>query len=232
MYWDQPLIACRWPQDPDPFPQLLGQDYLLFWNPEFDFSGLKTNQRLDDLCAWARHGLDGGLDRFVKDERNHYDIANLVKLNMWAADIRRQGIIKPWLILDWGNGVQEAGTGDSRMRLCEVMPEIRSVTAFISTHRSRANLYQSLAAITDFDQFARYCDADVGQKFLFRPTDDQAPFGIYWYEYDSERTRSVTPGEAWCVTVFARYYEAEASLITPEWFLAPIDWYAYAGTVQ
>ena len=232
MYWDQPLIACRWPQDPDPFPQLLGQDYLLFWNPEFDFSGLKTNQRLDDLCAWARHGLDGGLDRFVKDERNHYDIANLVKLNMWAADIRRQGIIKPWLILDWGNGVQEAGTGDSRMRLCEIMPEIRSVTAYVSTHRSRAHLYADLEPIHNLHEFAQRSGATIGQQFLFRPSKAPAPFGIYWYEYDSERTRAVTPDQPWCVNAFKQYYQTHQPVIDAAWFLAPVAWQDYAGTVQ
>ena len=232
MYWDQPLIACRWPQDPDPFPQLLGQDYLLFWNPEFDFSGLKTNQRLDDLCAWARHGLDGGLDRFVKDERNHYDIANLVKLNMWAADIRRQGIIKPWLILDWGNGVQEAGTGDSRMRLCEIMPEIQSVPAFISTHRSRADPYADLEPIHTLHEFAQRCGATVGQQFLFRPSKAPASFGIYWYEYDSELTRAVTPDQPWGVNVFKQYYQTHQPVIDAAWFLAPVAWQDYAGTVQ
>lgn len=230
-YWSNPLIECRWTWQPDPLPDILKDQFKLFWNPRFDFSHLHTNQRLADLCAWANTGLAQGLEQFVNDSGNHYDIANLVKLNMWAEDIHRQGIVKPWLILDWGDH-QEAGTGDSRMRLCEIMPDIRTVPAFISTHRSRANLYQGLDAITDFDQFARFCGAEVGQKFLFRPTDDQAPFGIYWYEYDSGRTRSVTPGEAWCVAVFARYYEAEASSITPDWFLAPIDWHSYAGTVQ
>jgi hypothetical protein len=232
MYWDQPLIACRWPQDPDPFPQLLGQDYLLFWHPEFDFRALKTNQRLDDLCAWACHGLNGGLDRFVADERNHYDIANLVKLNMWAADIRRQGIIKPWLILDWGNGVQEAGTGDSRMRLCEIMPEIQSVTAYVSTHRSRAHLYADLEPIHTLHEFAQRCGATIGQQFLFRPSKAPAPFGIYWYEYDSELTRAVTPDQSWCVSVFEHWYRTHPTTITAHWFLEPIPWQAYAGTVR
>lgn len=231
MYWDNPLIECVWPQQPDPIAALLGNHYRLFYDPAFDFSGLHTNQRMADLCAWANAALSQGLEQFVNDSKNHYDIANLVKLNMWAADIQSQGIVKPWLILDWGT-YREAGTGDSRMRLCEIMPDIRTVPAFISTHQSRDDLYQDLECITDFDQFARCCGAKVGQKFLFRPTDDQAPFGIYWYEYDSERTRSVTPGEAWCVAVFAKYHGVEAPSITPEWFLTPIDWHAYAGTVQ
>lgn len=232
MYWHQPLIACWWPRDPDPIPDLLGDQYLLFWNPEFDFGGLKTNQRMADLCAWAGHGLAQGIDRFVGDPRNHYDIANLVKLNMWAEDIRRQGIVKPWLILDWGDGTYEAGTGDSRMRLCEIMPEIKTVPAFISTHRGRADLYSDLEPVYTLQQLADRCGATVGQQFLFRPTTDAAPFGIYWYEYDSERTRAVTPDQSWCVSVFARWYQTYPATITAHWFLEPISWQAYADTVQ
>jgi hypothetical protein len=210
----------------------LSQNYLLFWHPEFDFRGLQTNQRLDDLCAWTCQALAQGIDSFVADERNHYDIANLVKLNMWAADIRRQGIIKPWLILDWGNGIQEAGTGDSRMRLCEIMPEIRSVTAFISTHRDRADLYADLEPVHTLQQLADRCGATIGQQFLFRPTTGAAPFGIYWYEYDSELTRAVTPDQSWCVSVFAHYYRVHRPVIDAAWFLAPVAWQAYAATVQ
>ena len=230
MYWDQPLITCRWPQDPDPIPQLLSQDYLLFWNPEFDFRGLQTNQRLDDLCAWACQGLAQGIDSFVADERNHYDIANLVKLNMWAADIRRQGIIKPWLILDWGDGVQEAGTGDSRLRLCEVMPEIKTVAAFISTHRNQAHAYSTLEPVENLQRLGELCGATAGQTFLFRGTDNLAPFGIYWYEFDSHRTHAVTPDQDWCVRTFRRYYENTGEEITAQWFLNAVDWTQFDKT--
>jgi hypothetical protein len=232
MYWNRPLIECRWPQDPDPLPTLLKQQHMLFWDPEFDFQHLRTNQRLSDLCAWANRGLSQGIESFVADDRNHYDIANLVKLNLWAKDIQQQGIVKPWLILDWGN-YQEAGTGDSRLRLCEIMPEIRSVPAFISTRQSRADLYDDLVPVRSLDQLASYCGAQPGQRFLFRSTDEHAPFGVYWYEYDSERTRAVTPGQDWCVTVFETYWRTScAASITPGWFLSPVDWYHYAGTVQ
>lgn len=230
MYWDQPLIECRWPQDPDPVPDLLGDQYLLFWNPKFDFRVLRTNQRLRDLCNWANQGLTQGTDAFVKDPRNHYDIANLVKLNMWAADIRRQGMVKPWLILDWGNGHQEAGTGDSRLRLCEAMPEIQSVQAFISTHRDRAHLYQDLQPVSTLQRLAELCMAVPDQNFLFRGTDREAPFGIYWYEFDSERTRSVTPGQDWCVRVFQEYHACTQVKITAQWFLDAVDWSQFDKT--
>lgn len=224
MYWSQPLIECHWPRCQDPFPDLLGDQHLLCYDSEFDFRTLTTHQTLSDLCDWANSWLARGIDAFVDDERNHYDIANLVKLNMWAADIRAQGIVKPWLILDWGNGTLEAGTGDSRLRLLEIMPEITSVPAFVSTHVNRASLYTGLEQVTTLDRFAKLCGAGAKQQFLFRPTDAAAPFGIYWYEYDSEKTRAVTPDQTWCVKIFEKFYQVMRPHVTPAWFLTPIDW--------
>ena len=223
MYWDRPLLECQWPREADPFDVLLAHDHALFYNPKFDFSGLRTNQRMSDLCAWAEQGLTQGIDAFVADSHNHYDIANLVKLNMWAADIQQQGIVKPWLILDWGD-YQEAGTGDSRLRLCEIMPDITSVPAFISTHRNRVDHYHDLEQVSTFERFGELCGARPRQQFLFRGTDAAAPFGIYWYEFDSDLTRAVTPDQAWCVRVFQEFYRIERPQITPEWFLTPVQW--------
>jgi hypothetical protein len=213
-------------------PTLLGQNNRLYFDLEFDFRHLRTNQRLQDLCDWANRGTAQGQEQFMSDGKNHYDIANLVKLNMWAADIRRQGIVKPWLILHWADGDREAGTGDSRLRLCEIMPEIRTVRAFISTNMHHADQYCDLESVQSLDRFAELCQADPNQMFLFRPTTPDAPFGIYWYEYDSRRTRAVTPHQDWCVQAFGRYLDQNPGEIDTEWFLAPVNWHVYAGTVQ
>lgn len=234
MYWSNPLIETRWPCEGDPLQELLGDQHCLFWQPEFDFNAqtLICNQNLYDICEWANLRLAFGAETFVADELNHYVIANLVKMNLWAVDIRRQGIVKPWLILDWGDGRYEAGTGDTRLRICEVMPEIRSVKAFVSTHRRRAHLYQDLEPVRDFDRFAELCGAEPNLPFLFRPTDAAAPFGLYWYEYDTSLTRPVTPSTEWCVGVFANYIRSNPVTITPQWILHPVPWHSYDGTVQ
>jgi hypothetical protein len=197
------------------------------------FDQVQTNQRLQDLCDWATAGMSIGLQNFISDARNHYDIANLIKLNMWIADIRSQGIVKPWMIQDQGNGTYLAGTGDSRMRCLECIPEIIHVPAFVSTCQARAQLYAHLEPITSFDRFAELCGAEPGQQFLFRLTDVMAPYGIYWYEYNTERTRSVTPGESWCVSTFANYAQQHADLkITKSWFNTLVNWADYASYVQ
>lgn len=225
MYWNNPLTEIVWPCDHNP---LAGQ--VLFYNPQYQFNDLHTNQRLQDLCNWANNWLGtDGVQGFVADNRNHYDIANLVKLNLWIAHIRKQGIVKPWLILDQGNETYVAGTGDSRLRCLECIPEIQTVPAFVSTCADRAHLYSDLEPVTSFDQFAKLCGADPQQLFLFRFTDKSAPYGIYWYEYASPRTRAVTPGQDWCVSTFVRYAEQHPKLsITTKWFGQLVDWQTFA----
>jgi hypothetical protein len=230
MYWNNPLIETRWPASIDPVVDGMHNGvHCLFYNPVATFENVKTQQTLDDLSTWASEWLTkDGIDEFVADKRNHYDIANLVKLNMWIHDIRRQGIVKPWLMLDQGDGSFIAGTGDSRLRCLERIPEISTVPAFISTTEQRRGLYKDLEEIKTFDQFANICKARFNKMFLFRLTDARAPYGMYWYEYDSDLTRAVTPGESDAVAMFTKYYKKNTPVkITPEWFDNVIDWNSY-----
>jgi hypothetical protein len=227
MYWNNPLIELQWPATQDPIAQSQHNGtHCIFWNPAARFDRVVTQQRLNDLCQWANNRLESdGVEKFVADPRNHYDIANLVKLNMWIRSIRKQGIVKPWLLLDQGDGTFLAGNGDSRLRCLERIPEISTVPAFISTTSNRKHLYAGLEEVTTFDRFAELCGAAVGQQFLFRLTDNAAPYGLYWYEYNSERTRSVTPGEAESVAMFLNYMQVNPNTkITPEWFDSEITW--------
>ena len=230
MYWNNPLISLAWPNNRDPIAESFHNGtHCLYYNPQNKFNTVQTNQRLQDLCDWANAELDGGLQNFINNPNNYYDIANLVKLNMWIADIKQQGIVKPWMMLDQGDGTYLAGTGDSRLRCLECIPEIATVPAFISTRQERAWLYAGLEQIQCFDRFAELCAAESGQEFLFRLTDATAPYGIYWYEYNHERTRSITPSESWCVSTFANYAHQHPDLtITKDWFNQLKDWQTFA----
>jgi len=220
MYWNNPIIRQTWPYDQDPIEMAKHQGrHCLLWNPAAPIDNILTNQRLQDLCDWANYGLKNNKDLFLQDPLNHYDIANLVKLNMWIHSIRVQGIVKPWLIQDQGDGTFIAGTGDSRLRCLERIPEITTVKAFISTHVDRRHLYPDLEEVTNFDQFIKLCNTEPQREFLFRLTDPQAPYGLYWFEFDSERTRAITPGEQQSVALFCNYLKTNPDIVfTPEWF--------------
>lgn len=227
MYWNNPLEEFHWPGSQDPIAMGLHQGtHCLFWNPACSVGTMSTSQTLLDLCQWAnRWLLHDGAKNFLADPRNHYDAANLVKLNLWIHDIKQQGIVKPFLVLDQGNGSYLAGNGDSRLRCLERLPSIATVPGFISTHSTRAHLYHSLEPITTFDRFAELCGAEPGQLFIFRFTDTSAPYGIYWYEFNSARTRSVTPSETQCLQWLDRYFQRNPEVtITEQWFDQAIDW--------
>ena len=90
----------------------------------------------------------------------------------------------------------------------------------------RLFLYSDFEPITTFDRFAELCGADLGQLFTFRFTDPQAPYGLYWYEYNSSRTRSVTPSESQCLIWVEKYFKQHPHVqISPEWFDQDIDWH-------
>lgn len=109
--------------------------------------------------------------------------------------------------------------GESRLRALERVPAVTTAQCFISTSAQHRDRFKHLTEVTDFDQFARLCEAEPGQQFLFTLTDPSAPYGIYWYEYNSARTAAVTPGESWCVEALRGYLSAcPDTHFTPEWF--------------
>jgi len=235
MYWNHPLIQLKWPSDIDPVAQLhKAGHHCLFWNPAFDFKTVKSDYNLADFCKLLNDMLEGwGVAALDQDNDtlpgNHYAFTNMVKFNIWIANLRRQGNVKPWLILDEGNGTYLAGTGDSRLKCFELIPEIVTVEAFISTEASRSHLYSHLEPVTTFDQFAHLCKACVDDHFLFRVTDKTAPYGLYWYEYQNSRTAAVTPSDDLALKLLRNYLKQHPDTrVTTDWFNTVIDWQSYS----
>jgi hypothetical protein len=224
------LQMFTWPNDHDPVAESLHNGkHCLFYNPEFLHSKITYKQKLHDLGNWANSIINNhGIDNFLTNKDNHYDIANLVKLNMWIHNIQTNGIVKPMLIWYLGDEKYIATNGESRLRALECIPEITTVTAFISTTNKYAEKFKHLTPVTTFDQFAKLCKAVDGQKFLFRLADDHAPYGLDWYEYDSRQTTSVTPGEEYCVGAVTAYLNQHpGTVFTVDWFAQLVDWNQY-----
>jgi hypothetical protein len=124
-----------------------------------------------------------------------------------------------------GEQVLVIGNGESRLRATERLPHIPSLSAFISTSAQYKDRFDHLESVTTFNRFAELCTAVPGQQFLFTLTDPEAPYGIFWYEYNSARTAPVTPGEPWCIDVFQNYLQINPSVqFTPEWFDTLVPW--------
>lgn len=227
MYWNNPLIELQWPSAQDPIRDSLhGGKHCLFYNPAFPLDILGSNRPLEELCRWGNEWMFyDGIERFAEFTDNHFDMANFVKINILLHDMKRQGIVKPCLILDEGNGSYITGNGETRLRALERMPEITAIPAFISTTSDRKHLYADLQEIETFDQLAKICKSVPEQKFIFRLTDPDAPYGLYWYEYDSPLTKTVTLDTERCVTQFINYVKQHSDIVfSPEWFDQHIDW--------
>jgi hypothetical protein len=229
MYWNNPIIEYCWPSELDPI--IAGShhgQHCLFYDPFFNQKQIQYQQRLEDLCNWANSLIaQQGIEKFLLNPQNHYDIANLVKLNMWIDDIRKQGIVKPMLV-SYSDKGYTAATGESRLRALECISNISTVTAFIDTSIKYQDKFKHLQPVNTFDQFAGLCGATIGQTFLFRFTDNQAENGIDWYEYNSIKTALVTPGQDYCVAAVAEYLKRHPDTVfTVSWFGCLINWQNY-----
>lgn len=221
------MIELTWPTDQDPIQESLHSGrHCLFYNPKFDRRLLDHQSGLADLCDWANSQINcQGLARFLQDVHNRDNIANLVKLNMWTHDIRRQGIVKPMLIWYFGAQQYSSATGHSRLRAAERIPAITHVSAFISTSTLYQAEFSNLESVTTMARFAELCGAVPGQRFLFRLGNLHDPYGLDWFEYDSKRTATVTPGDSWCIQALTQYLDQHPETqFTPEWFDQPIAW--------
>jgi hypothetical protein len=201
----------------------------LFYDPAVPTESIHYKQSLQDICNWATDQIRyQGINGFINNQQNHYDIANLVKLNMWVADIRKQGIVKPMNLFYNGTDSYGVNNGESRLRAAERINSIQTVAGFIGCRQEHADNFAGLEPITSFKRFAELCGAEPGQQFLFTLTDSDAPYGIFWYEYNSGRTAPVTPGELYCVDTLRNYLNQNLNTnFTPEWFDTLIDWNHY-----
>jgi hypothetical protein len=240
MYWNNPIIELSWPSSRDPVQESLHNgNHCLFYNPAVSKHNIYNNQTLQDLCNWINTGLaDRGMV-FFKDPANFYDIANMVKLNLWVHDLPVRGSIKPMLLNYTGlpkyNSDFNSGTGASRLRAMERIESMQTVAAFITTSNQHKEKFAHLESITALDRFAELCQAVPNQQFLFRLTDSDAQFGIDWYEYNNEHTATVTPEESYCVEALSNFAAENPELkFNPDWFDCTISWDQYVSqpTVQ
>jgi len=230
MYWNNPTIEVKYPSESDPIADSLHNGaHCLFYNPVVPRTSIRYTQSLNDICDWANRCIhDTGVDGFINTQKNHYDIANIVKLNMWIDDIIKQGIIKPMNLFYDGQEKYGINNGESRLRAAERISALDTIPAFIGCRSEFAKKFAHLENITNFNRFAEICGAKPDHQFFFTLTDSQAPYGIFWYEYASPKTVPVTPAEEYCVNALNNYLNMHPGMqFTPEWFDILVDWDDY-----
>lgn len=231
VYDRNPAVSAVWPSDIDIFQiHTNSTTHCMFWNPAFEFRQCSTLYQLQDFCNNINKLRQELSDSMIFDlGKYNYDLSNVVKFNIWINQLRTQGNIKPWLVIDEGNGHLIAGTGDSRLKCLERLPHINTVCAIITTHISQQHRYQHLTPVTTFDEFAARCGANHGEQFLFRFTAHDAAYGIRWYEHANPLTRDTTPGDDFTLSALRGYLAHHPKVrFTPEWFDTLVDWHSYA----
>ena len=223
-YWQYPKIQCTHtvlPHGIETDPIVAGEhngEHVLFYDPAVHKARIHYNRTIQEQCDWL-NTKNGMYDAFR--------IASIVKLNIYIDDIKRQGVVKPMLLYYDGNEKFGLHTGENRMRSAELLPDLDQFESFITTHIRHADKFSHLPYIENFEQFTEICRTQIGCQYQFTLTDKDAPYGMYWFEYDSEKTRAVTPGYEWCETVMRNYLQANDITFTPEWFNTLVNWKDY-----
>lgn len=221
-YYLNPIVECKWPSTQDAFPTDWPHD--IWHTPDASDLDFNCSLRRSDLVTWFReHKTE------IFDSDSDLDIiGNFVRINLWSHHIRANGIVKPILLHDI-NGKLEVGVGGSRLLAIESYRSEVRIPAFISCLRSQSVHYRHTTLVRDFDNFAKICQAEPMDVFLFRWSDPKAPFSLDWYEHDTGRTRWITPDMQTCADLFRNYLKTSNHDIDYAWFDLHIDWSVYGS---
>lgn len=220
-YWNNKIHRICWPSDTDIYSQQLLHTQRVYYIESVPLDIIQPERQLQDLCQWANfHRKDH--NRLLTDPMCLYDGANLVKINMWIHDIRRQGIVKPMLLAFTKLGKLIPNTGASRLLGLELVPEVTHVRAFVSVHEQNAEMFTKTydaTLVETLDQMANILQVSDNTDFSFQFTENLDDYGLFWYEYNTPLTREVTPDEDWCMEQLALYLDKNPNTeFTIEWF--------------
>lgn len=194
--------------------QLLRQlGFFLYHDHAVKIQHIDLLDHLDDIIDRANRWLHGTV------ELDQNAQARLVNINRFADSIQRRGSCKP-MILNWsGELPYEAGTGGTRMLAIEVVPEITTVPAFI-TSLSRLPL-EEVSNLSQFKQLCQCSEGDVYIKLSNR-------VGIEWFEAPSQDPDLIVYSDDETAKALGNYIKQNLmNQFTKDWFATPIDWSRY-----
>lgn len=195
------------------FQQLKQLGFYLYYNPTVNIQHIRLLDHLGDIINAANCWLAGSFELDLNAQ------ARLVNINRFADSIRRRGSCKP-MILNWpGELPYEAGNGGTRMLAIEVVPEITTVPAFI-TSLSR----QPLEEVDNLRQLRQLCQCLEGDVYI--KLDNQV--GVAWFEAPSQDPDLVVYSDADTAQALNQYIKRHSlSEFNKSWFATPIDWLQY-----
>lgn len=221
MYWNNPIEGAKVGLGYDIIKQSQHQgQHCLFYSHHIAINQIRSMITLASVCELANDKLSQG--RLLSGDEDQ--IANIVKINQYVHSLRSIGIVKPMLLYYTGQLPYEPSTGSSRLAAASLVPGLKYVPAFISTHERFRNKFPHLREIASLSEFAEVCSVPADTEFAFRLTDANADYGIDWYEMPNRQVP--VPSIDWCLQVLGSYVNTQPQgfKFTPGWFKQRIDW--------
>lgn len=231
MYWNNPISDIKSDQDSDIIELATHNGtHCLFYSDSVDLKSITKYMSLQDTCNEVNQAIaHTGLENFTKEENNHYNAANLIKINLFVKSLQTVGSVKPMLLQYSGSFPFLAGTGGTRLMAAELLPEFTHVNAFISTSTKYRDQFKHLEEVTTWARFVELCGITTRSSILLRLTAPEADYGIDWYEIDIkhyERPEIFIPQLDFCLPAIQNYLNSKEKdfIFTADWFLADINW--------
>lgn len=198
----------------------------LYYHNAVPVSGIDYTPHLSDYCDMLNNYKSQLAQDFATTPSIAYHVANVVKINLWVHSLQTHGNVKPMLLHCIEPQRLSSATGATRLMAAELIPGFKTVAAFIDTTAAYHQYFQSFEQIHNFSQFAARCGTDTTTDFWFRLTDNQAAFGLDWYEASVMTPGVSVPQESWCVAAVDAYLKNQSSEFefTMSWFKQTIDW--------
>lgn len=201
--------------------QQRGQHVILH-HSEMPLEHIQRVLTLASACERANGWLCA--DQLFEPGPHANEVANLVRINLCYHSLVRLGNVKPMLLQYLGSMPLQAATGGTRMAALELIPECRSVGAFVSTHHRWAEQWRHLEQVTSWDRFCELAAADPDSMVSVRMTDAEADYGLDWYEVSVGQV--AVPGDDLCLRALECYLDQQPRdfRFSPDWFTQTIAW--------
>lgn len=221
MYWNNPIVRTTVQSGLDVIQQAQHQGrHCVFFDPAVNKTQICVPDKLQHVCdlanAWARQLSQ------CPDPGDKEKITNLVRINQFVHSLQTQGNLKP-LLLHFLNGKLCAATGGTRIMAAERLPQFATFPAFVSTHVDHRSRFAHCIEVQSLSHWAAICGAAADTEFLFRLTDEQADYGVDWYEVALQST--FVPSHDQCQQWLEAYLQANpGTVFAPDWFDQTINW--------
>lgn len=224
-HWNNPIVSLKAFEDTTAWEQMQhGGQHCILYDPRTPLNHIQRVLTLDMACNQANALLSSGT--LFTNQQTFNEIANLVRINMFYHSIVQQGNIKPMLLQYTGCYPYNAATGGTRMAAIELISNIQSVQAFVSTHKRVRHELAHLQEVLTWHDFCNIAGAQQSSTIYLRLTDYDADYGLDWYEVGLTDPAMIVPQDKECLVSLERYVESQSNSFRfyPDWFREKINW--------